>query len=93
LKRQNSNEPSEFLPVQKHIAAIDEEISRLLYGLKGTFFNNLGNDYRRSIAETVMKDFSFELSGLRDNIKTAKENYIEGLGVVEPDRARIECIR
>jgi hypothetical protein len=37
LKRQSSSEPSEFVPVQKNIAAIDEEISRLLYGLKGTF--------------------------------------------------------
>jgi hypothetical protein len=60
------------VPVQKRIASIDEEISRLLYGLKGTFFNYLGNDYRRSIAETVLKDFSLELSGLRDNIKAAK---------------------
>jgi hypothetical protein len=58
--------------VQKSIASIDEEISRLIYGLKGNVFTYLGNDYRKSIAETVLKDFSLELSGLRDHIKLAK---------------------
>jgi uncharacterized protein involved in exopolysaccharide biosynthesis len=37
LRRQRNSEPAEFVAVQKHIATIDEEINRLLYGLRGTF--------------------------------------------------------
>ena len=40
-----------------------------------------------------MKDFTMELTGLRDNVRIAKENYLSGLGEVQPDRERIECIR
>lgn len=36
LRRQGSSEPAEFIPVHKRIASIDEDINRLLYGLKGT---------------------------------------------------------
>ena len=52
-----------------------------------------GSDYRKSIAETVVKDYSYELSSLKDGVKAAKDNYLSSLGEVEPDRARIECIR
>lgn len=34
-----------------------------------------------------------EIEGLRNNIKVAKDNYLNSLGEVEPDRARIDCIR
>jgi uncharacterized protein involved in exopolysaccharide biosynthesis len=36
LRRQRSSDAIEFAPVQKQIAAIDEEIGRLLHGLRGT---------------------------------------------------------
>ena len=36
LRRHNSTEPQEFVPVHRKIAEIDEDINRLLYGLKGT---------------------------------------------------------
>lgn len=41
----------------------------------------------------MLKDFTVEIDGLRNNIKVAKDNYLSSLGEVEPDRARIDCIR
>lgn len=41
----------------------------------------------------MLKDFATELMGLRENVRAAKESYLSGLGEVEPDRDRIECIR
>ena len=93
LKRQNSTEPQQFIPVHRKIAEIDEDINRLLYGLKGIYLFYSGSDYRKSIAETVVKDYSFELTSLKESVKIAKDNYLSSLGEVEPDRARIDCIR
>jgi hypothetical protein len=56
------NQPVESTEVQRRITDIDESINRLLNGLKGTYNVIEGTDYRRSIAETVLKDFSTELS-------------------------------
>lgn len=66
--------------MHKRISSIDEDINRLLYGLKGKHISIPGADYRKSIAETVLKDFSVEISGLKDNVRVAKENYLNGLG-------------
>lgn len=37
LKRVGNVDPPEFVPVHKKISSIDEDINRLLYGLKGNF--------------------------------------------------------
>ena len=58
LKRQSDLSPQQFVPVHRRIAEIDEDLNRLIYGLKSP-------DYRRSIAEVVMKDYAIELTSLR----------------------------
>ena len=40
-----------------------------------------------------MKDFTVEISDLKELSKSAKDEYLQSMGEVEPDRARIECIR
>ena len=40
-----------------------------------------------------MKDYSYEITRLRETIKEAKNLYIENLGEVEPDRTRIDCLK
>ncbi len=43
--------------MHKQIAAIDDQINGLLYGLKGIIYIILGSEYRQSIANTIMKNF------------------------------------
>lgn len=81
------------MPVHKKITEIDEDLNRLLFGLKSIDGGNLGSDYRRSIAEVVMKDYYSELTSLKEGVRVTKEAYLSTLGEVEPDRARIDCIR
>jgi hypothetical protein len=54
---------------------------------------HLGVDYRRSIAETVLKDFSSALSQLRETVRAAKDSYVYGFGEMEVNRTKINCIR
>lgn len=50
-------------------------------------------EYRRTIAEVVTRDFNQEINELRALTNSAKNNYIQSLGEVEYDRAKIEVIR
>ena len=50
-------------------------------------------DYRKAIAEVVLKDFNSEIHTLRDVVKLAKDDYITNLGGTEINREKIECIR
>lgn len=40
-----------------------------------------------------MKDFDSEIKSLNQNLLAARDSYQASLGEVEPDRARIDCIR
>jgi hypothetical protein len=86
LRSHSNGDPNNFAAVHQRIADIDDEISRLLNGLKGS-------DYRRSIAETVMRDFSEELLGLREGVRAAEESFLSGLGEAQLDHARANCLR
>ena len=50
-------------------------------------------EYRRTIAEVVIRDFAQEINDLRGLATNAKNSYIQSLGEVECDRAKIEAIR
>jgi hypothetical protein len=47
-------------------------------------------DYRRTIAEVVTRDFTQEINELRGLATNAKNSYIQSLGEVECDRAKID---
>ncbi len=65
---------------------MDQEIDRLINSLRGP-------EYRKTIAEVVTRDFNVEVNDIKSATNTAKNNYIQSLGEIEPDRSRIEVIK
>ena len=82
LIKERDVEPEQFMEVHYKIGKFDENVTSLLHQLKGS-------DYRRAIAEVVLKDFNTECVTLRQNIKDAKELYITNLVGTEIDRTKV----
>ena len=55
--------------------------------------HNIIKDKCEFVEEVVLKDYSYEVNRMRETIKDAKQEYLQSLGEVQPDRTRIQCIR
>lgn len=77
--------PKDYLSVNKKINAIDEQIGRMINGLNS-------NEYKRTIAEVVTKDFGDIIRQIRQNIQSANSSYREGMGSIEYDRTKMAKI-
>ena len=73
LSRLSKTESPEFGGVYRKIASLEQEIERLLGGLKGV-------EYKRVIAEVVTRDFQAEIQDLQSQTASARNSYVQGLG-------------